>query len=709
MAFDANDLSPHEQFVVERTRLGEVADFTPMAGPGGAKPPVRAGFLRKLMLGLDENWIVRTPGVRIKGARIEGALDLTDCSGAGGAGLPALALAECDIPEPVDLSHARLARVSLSGSRLRSLTGVEAQIDGEFNLSHVGPIDAAGSETLVAILRGVRIDGDILAHGAKFARTAGGSDTVLMLQAADIAGGVLLDRGFEAFGCVWLAGARIGGVLQLDGAQLLNRTDNASGLALVADGARIGNSVRFVDACRCEGVVRLVGATIGGDIDFASGSFRNEGGEAVLLTRMTVEGNLSLSGKIVGECALDHARIGHNLDLRGAEIANRTTPRGDTHGRAVSATAISVGGAALFHGTNIKGEVFLADARIGGYLAFGGGRFINGRGWAIRAPNARVGGNLTFKIADDGYAPHGQKTVIEGGAKFDRARIDGSLAWVNLELRGPGPDGAKGALFSFADATIAGPLQARGLTTQQDARIDASGATCAALDDDIKAGWGVEGARLDLEGFVYGRIEANERWRERLGWLKRARGERFSPQPFGQAAAVYARAGRREDARRILLAQHDMRTAHASAGPLTWALSSLFGLIAGYGLAPIRVVRTLALFLAIGVAGVLVANAQGALVTPAGRACNGAIEPALYAIDVALPVIDLGQDSRCAPGRAARADLPTGTAISETSDWRLFEGVALWRWAHALYALLGAILTALAVITFSGIMKPKDD
>ena len=37
------------------------------------------------------------------------------------------------------------------------------------------------------------------------------------------------------------------------------------------------------------------------------------------------------------------------------------------------------------------------------------------------------------------------------------------------------------------------------------------------------------------------------------------------------------------------------------------------------------------------------------------------------------------------------------------------EGRALWRWAHALYAMLGAILTALAVVTFSGIMKPKDD
>ena len=97
------------------------------------------------------------------------------------------------------------------------------------------------------------------------------------------------------------------------------------------------------------------------------------------------------------------------------------------------------------------------------------------------------------------------------------------------------------------------------------------------------------------------------------------------------------------------------------------------------------------------------------LVTPQGAQCNGAVEPVLYAVDVALPVIDLGQEARCAPGRTIRAELPTGMEVSAESDWRLFEGLALWRWAHALYAVFGAILTALAVLTFSGVMKPRDD
>jgi hypothetical protein len=402
--------------------------------------------------------------------------------------------------------------------------------------------------------------------------------------------------------------------------------------------------------------------------------------------------------------------VGRNLDLRGAEISPRAIPRSEGNGRALDATSIAIGGAALFHGVNIKGEVLLADARIQGYLAFGGGRYINPGQWAIRAPNVRVGGNLTFKMAESGYAPLGQKTVIEGGAKFDRAQIDGAFAWSALELRGPGPDNIKGGLLSFADARITGPVQARHLTAQEGARVDASGASCAVLDDEVKTGWGPEGVRLDVEGFAYDRLEnKDERWRQRVAWLRRSRrdGERFSPQPFTHLAQVYTRAGLREDARRILLTQHDMRTLRASAGPLTWALSSAFGAVAGYGLAPIRVVRALVLFLALGVAGVLTMNAQGALVRPDGTACNGAVEPALYAIDVAVPVIDLGQEGRCAPGRTQRADLPAGLEI-EGTEWRILEGAALWKWAHALYALFGAVLTALAVITFSGVMKPKE-
>ena len=711
MAFDANDLSPHEHFVVDRTRDGEVADFTPMIGESGQRPSVRAGFLRKLLLGLDSSWTVRATGVRLKGVRVEGVLDLTDCSGAGGAGLPALSLESCELWEAVDLSRARLARVSFRCCKLRGLTGAETAIDGALDLSDCGPRD---DDVLVVTLRGARIGGDVIAHRAKLARPVEGSDhDALSLAGAEIGGDVLLDDGFEAFGCVRLDGASLAGSLRCDGGVFLNRTDDAKGVAIAASAIRVAGGMSLRERFKAEGEVRLSGAQIGGDLDCTGGVIRNETGVALALNNAEIGGQALCAAKIAGQAQLQGASIARNLDFRGAEIANPRRKSGGTvqksdYDTAIDAASVRVGGAALFQGANVKGEIFLADARIEGYLAFGGGRFISPGGWAIRAPNVRVGGNLTLKIEDGAFAPHGQKSVIEGGAKFDRAHIAGAAAWNNLEMRGPGPDG-KGAVLSFADTCIAGSLQARALTTQHDARIDLSGARCSSLDDDLKSGWGVERAALDLEGFSYGRIDAeNERWPPRLAWLKRARREHFSPQPYAQLAQVYARAGQRDDARRVLLAQHDQRTLHAHAGPITWALSSLFGLVAGYGFAPIRAARTLALFLAIGVLGVLAMNAQGALVRPDGRACNAAIDPALYAVDVALPIVDLGQESRCAPGRAPRADLFAGVPV-EGGDWRLFEGAALWKWAQGLYALLGAILSALAALTFSGVMKPKED
>jgi hypothetical protein len=762
MAFDANDLTPHEHFVVERTRLGEVADFSPMAGTGGAKPGVRAGFLRKLLLRLDPAWPVQAPGVRIRGARIEGELDLSACAGAGDAGLPALRLEACDIPEPMNFSGARLAQLCLQDCAFTHLRAHALTLDGPFDFSNAKPLLENGPCWIDA--RAARIAGRVDGGGASLriedgqAKEDGVQKFALILREAKIGGGVVLrpdfraiggvtlfdaaveglvdmraaylkaidrralnlgnlrasgvvsiNRGFRCDGPIWMRGAVLSGGFNADGAAITVKDGEREGIN--AENCEIGEDLQMRHKFSCNAPVDFAGVVVRGSVRIDDAVF-SATPTALDFRKAHIEGEFAGNAALSGALNLSGARIGRNLDLRGAEIGARAATRSDAPERMIDAPSIGVGGAALFNGANVKGEIFMPDARIEGYLAFGGGRFIHGGGWAIRAPNVRVGGNVTLKIEEGEKAPFGVKTVIEGGAKFDRAQIDGAFAWLNLELRGPGPEGEKGPLLSFADARIAGVLGAKQLTAQGDARINAAGAASSALDDDIENGWGQDGARLHLDGFAYGRIDSvGERWRKRLGWLKRSRdgGKKFSPQPFAHAARVYARMGRREDARRISLAQHDLQTLAAlGSTPVSWPLSSLFGLVAGYGLAPIRAVRALILFFALGVAGVLAMNAQGALVRPNGAACNGAIEPALYALDVALPVIDLGQESRCGPGRTARAELSEGVALGE-SEWRLFEGAALWKWAHALYAMLGAVLTALAVVTFSGVLKPRDD
>ncbi len=743
-----------EKKVVARTRDGEIADFSDETAASGAKPAIRAAFLRRLLLQLDTDWPVRMPGVRVRSATIEGALDLGDCSGAGGTGLAALELCACDIAEPVELSHARLARLCLDECALTKVRALEARIDGPVSLRHV----RAHAQNGVCSLDfdGARIGGSVDAKGAHLRcdphepRTDRIGVFALTLRNAAIAGNVLLRPGFRAHGGVSLHGAQIGGLVDLRAARLtvnhryalsagglklagalhinggfraegpifLRGAQIGDGLhadggviavpehwsrfdALNAEGAHITGGASLKNGFSANGVINLRSARVRGGVALHNASFSSLKPYAIDMRNAEIEGEVAGDAVVQTGMSLAGAQITRNLDLRGAQISARQPKGGGAPAPfALDATNIRIGGAVLMQGADVKGEINLADARIEGYCGFGGGRFSNGGGWAVRAPNARIGGNLTFKGAESeaGVAP----TVVDGAVKFDRARIEGEAAWEQMQLEGSGPGGAP-PLISFVDCQIGRALTARALEARR-AVIDLSGASCASLNDDPVRGWGSGASKVRLEGFHFERLEGalnDRRWRVRTRWL-RERAETFSPQPYAVLARFYARAGLREDMRRALLAERDARTKRTPLG-VTRVLSSLFGLVAGYGFSPARTARALVLFLALGIVGVTAMLDRGMLRTNTGAPCGAAIEPALFAIDVALPVIDLGQESVCAPApapREASRDVRVlGIAApSETS---------LWRWGLGIYAILGALLSALAVITFSGVMRPK--
>ena len=65
--------------------------------------------------------------------------------------------------------------------------------------------------------------------------------------------------------------------------------------------------------------------------------------------------------------------------------------------------------------------------------------------------------------------------------------------------------------------------------------------------------------------------------------------------------------------------------------------------------------------------------------------CGDQIEPALYALDVFVPLLDLKQESKC-------------TFSSKHEVW-------LWRVGKSLYAILGWIVTSALILTVSGIVR----
>ena len=144
-------------------------------------------------------------------------------------------------------------------------------------------------------------------------------------------------------------------------------------------------------------------------------------------------------------------------------------------------------------------------------------------------------------------------------------------------------------------------------------------------------------------------------------------------------------------------------------------LRAIWGICFGFGLSPVRATATVVVLLAIGTAGVwwawkqaevLVINYSYAMTEVAegpaflrpdkGQSTAGAppcgdtdIQPLFYAMDMMVPVMALHQLDKC------WVDARPGTAL-----WQLF-----W----AVFSFVGKLATSLALLTYSGVLKPKEE
>jgi hypothetical protein len=147
-------------------------------------------------------------------------------------------------------------------------------------------------------------------------------------------GALLLRDSFWAtgggtLGAVRLLGARIGGVMDLSNAQLIGQ----DWPPLIADGLQVEGDL-ILSSCRATGrskfgVVRLPGARIGGRLDLAGAQLTNEDGATLIGDGLQVEGDLILrscraTGRSkFGAVQLPGARIGGRVDLASAQLTGR--------------------------------------------------------------------------------------------------------------------------------------------------------------------------------------------------------------------------------------------------------------------------------------------------------------------------------------------------------------------------------------------------
>ncbi|PXA92235.1 hypothetical protein DMC25_05085 [Caulobacter sp. D4A] len=576
----AGDYTPDELRLIECVARGGHCVLPP--GEDAELPVIRGAVIAALLLGEVPGYPPTPRGVRLEGAKIVGEIDLDfayarhDRDGP----LPFLRLIGCVLTDQLNLNQSTIAGLSLAGSTLSGLSGIDTRIERNLSLykARVG-VEERSSRTAID-LSGARIGGDLFAEEA------------------------------HVTGRFVLRGAKMS-QLALSGAQLV-----ADGACLSITEAEITGSIEMGHPFHATGLIDAFGVRVGGS--------------------WVLGGELKSAGKLAlkGACA----RVGGNLGLVDVTVEGRVD--------------------------------FLGATVSGGFLLVGN-RF------------------------DEGF--NGLSVVLD----------DADLGIVMEVSRNTALDG---------DARPAG-------------RFSLVAARTRLLDDDPWTAW-PEAGRLDLTGFTYETLKAhgaaNSDAKRRLDWLRLQHGKSpkakdFSPQPYEQLAKVLRAGGHSADADRVAIEKRRMRARCKADGFWSRLVSRFMDVTSRYGYSPARalawttsyalaggLILTVALHLGLVlfvpvdgpavdtqyiwrpeapaiVPAALRERLPGARLARASEGCPAVVTP-LYAVDLIIPVLDLGQESACR--------LETRGALGG--------GVQAGR---VLYQILGAILTAVLITTLTGVLK----
>ncbi|MFT4252161.1 MAG: hypothetical protein QM608_06740 [Caulobacter sp.] len=464
-------------------------------------------------------------------------------------------------------------------------------------------------------------------------------------------------------------------------------------------------------------------------------------GSGVNAIGLTVEGEGAGDGAAFSALS---ARISGGLDLSGANLTGRWTALNISGATITGAAFLRMNGDKPFRavgmvegtGAAVEGGVELIGAQLHcetdlalclARLETRGCVFMRGdreTGLPFRAvgpinfKGARIGGYV--RIIDAVLSPsetavrrHGEvfpakrkpgpvdEAAEQGAAEmmrcldFERARIDSFLEMRDISAPGGGrPRGD----YHFAGVHV------------------------AELIDDPETAWPEKG-RLDLDGFTYGTIsfhpsERRNRAGSRLKWLelrysRRLRRDDFRPQPYEELARVLRLLGHGDDADEVAIAKRRMRTRSGAEGFLSSLTSNFMGLVAKYGYSPARILATMALYVGLGALAITALMQAGLIefrsvedaveatryvalwpwplpghevsVAASPDGCPSLVAP-LYALDLTLPILDLGQESAC----RLETSGTTGGLVQA---------------GRGLYQILGAILTAITVTTLTGLLR----
>ncbi|MEV6110710.1 oxidoreductase [Streptomyces sp. NPDC051940] len=372
--------------------------------------------------------------------------------------------------------------------------------------------------------------------------------------------------------------------------------------------------------------------------------------------RIHTEGDLHLPRCTVdGGIRLTDARIGTDL------LLSQLTVRRDRHGRAIAADGLAVGQDLQAELIQVYGEVSLRGASVGASLTLNGGVLRNPYGKrALNAPQLTVERSLHMTSAwRPGAAagrttpPYGTLTGLSGlsslsgltgppagpsdpvqafechgGLRLDDGRIGDSIDFGDARFVMDPDQELSLRRLSAPELRFTGRRPERG-------RVVLSGARVGNLVD-RSTSWPGPG-ELVMAGFTYEHLIAVGPFplSHRLAWVEAATPE-YSPEPYEKLAAVLRHGGEDDAARLVLLAKHRRHRETLRLAGKVWGYVQ--DCTVAYGYRPSRAVLWMAVLWALG--SVYFGQHRPDAIRPGeGPSWN----PVLYALDLLLPVIDLGQ------------------------------------------------------------------
>ena len=536
----------------------------------GAKRAVSAAALRRCCHELKDQ--VDPRGLQLTNTVIAGRLDL--------AGLTVpfpLRFDGCEFDSALVVEGAELFELSLTSCpHLPGLLGNGLRLRCDLDLSHSRVVgahrtSASTSKRSAIWLCESEIGGRLLCVETTIEGQGGRS---IQADRMRVGGAVRLIHQFRSLGEVRLMGARLGGSLDLTGAQI----ESLEGPALDLEDATIEGSVFLIDdsaghrpvirgrldmaSGRISGRFLIRNATIETPPDRSAGSVYTAspvidatlsasrlsvGAEVMLVGRCEVAGGIDmsmadLSSFSIGEnCALQ-APGRTALDLTNAEIRAllRLDKNADVKGTIRLAGSVIHGTLALHgyieqpeHGTliggtamTVEGDVYLDDLRTdGGAVTFTSAKLgslsarraqlANPGGYALRLSQAVVKGPVRLI---EGFTSIGlvalNRTTIEGRLRFTAG---------SFECPHPSPANEGGWAIEAVSATVRGGVDLGWKAVMPS--VDFTDLTTSFLADD-PAGWP---PRFTIAGLTYDRFERPHGappgpvWDQaaRCGWLRR--------------------------------------------------------------------------------------------------------------------------------------------------------------------------------------------